>query len=66
MVNAILGNGNASTLYVEGFVKKQRLEILIDTGSSYKMINATLVKHLHLPSRSDRSYRVEVGGVAPL
>lgn len=62
VLNAILGDDAASTLQVEGFVKKQGVVILIDTGSSHNVIHSALAKRLCLPSHSDQIFRVGVAG----
>lgn len=62
VVNAVIGSQGDSTLRIEGFIKRQRVEILIDTGSTHNVVNTLIARKLRLPLRSDQMLRVSVAG----
>lgn len=61
IINAILDEQGTTVFRVEGFIKKQRVVFLIDTGSSHNILNSSLVKRLRLPVRTTQVYRVGRG-----
>lgn len=60
VINAILGDGAATTFQIHGFLKRQKVEILIDTGSTHNMVHSTLTKRLCLPVHSNQIFQVGV------
>ena len=61
-INAIEGREGFSTLRIEGFIKKQKLIFLVDSGSSHNVVHSHVVKKLNLNSDLHRDISVGVAG----
>lgn len=61
-INAVKGHEGCSTLKVEAYIKKQRVIILIDFGTTHNVLDIFVAKRLHLPIHSESNLRVNVTG----
>lgn len=59
-LNAMAGNKSLGTVRLEGFIKKQKINILVDSGSTHSFIDAALVKRLGLVAEIIPSFLVTV------
>jgi hypothetical protein len=46
--NALVGISTSKTLKIEGYIKKKKAIVLIDSGSTHNFIHYKLAKHLNL------------------
>ena len=60
IINAIEGKRGISTLQLKGYIKNKPVDILIDTGSTYNVINSSVAKHLGLKIQVRSPLRLSV------
>lgn len=65
-LNAIVGNQTPSTIRLQGTVKKQKVSILIDSGSTHSFVDTKLVKHSGIKAEIVPTLVVSVAGGSKL
>lgn len=60
-LHALNGSLDRKTITVKGSIKRERIKLLIDTGTSGSYLNNHLVQQLHLPSAQIDPVMVTLG-----
>lgn len=59
-IHALLGSSGLQTMQVVGMVKKQKITMLVDSGSTHNFVYLTLAKRLGLKLTPIQSMKVSV------